>query len=66
MASQAARRLVSVTPLDGDRVEATFVLECGCEVTRELPADRVLDVDGGRLLVGKYPCPERHPVAARK
>ncbi len=38
-------------------------LACGCEVALEVPADRVLEIEGaGKILVGKYPCPNQHPV----
>lgn len=67
MASQGVRELLSVRELEGGRVEARFVLACGCELNRELPGDRVLEVAGGRrLLVGKYPCPAGHLVVAPK
>lgn len=67
MASHGVRALLSTRGIDDARVEVRFVLECGCELTREVPGDRVLEVTGGtRLLVGKYPCPAGHPVASPK
>lgn len=67
MASHAVRELLSTRALEAGRLEARFVLECGCELTRALPGDRVLEVTGGqRLLVGKYPCPAGHLVVAPK
>ena len=39
-------------------------LRCGCEVALMVPADRVVEsVDGKQILVGKYPCPNQHPVS---
>ena len=40
-------------------------LACGCDVRVTVPDDRVVvTVGGGRILVGKYPCPSEHPVKA--
>ena len=47
---------------DGDRWKVRARLACGCEVSLEVPEDRVLEVEGGKILVGKYPCPKQHPV----
>ncbi|HUH01137.1 MAG TPA: hypothetical protein VML75_04020 [Kofleriaceae bacterium] len=67
MASHGVRELVSVRDLEAGRFEVRFELECGCELTREVPGDRVLEVTGGgRLLVGKYPCPVGHLAAPKK
>ena len=54
--------LIEAKPLhEGWEVRAR--LRCGCEVTLEVPADRlVASVEGKRILVGKYPCPLKHPV----
>ena len=65
MASHAAVSLVSETPVPGTpvRVEAVLKLACGCTVTRVIAADRVAETTSGeRIPVGKYPCPEGHPV----
>ncbi len=63
MSSHSAKELISHRPVSEGRIEATFVLACGCRVTREMRADRVQEiVGGGELLVGKFPCPEGHPV----
>lgn len=64
MASQAVRRLLDATPTaDGTAVDATLELQCGCRVVRTLPEDRLVErPNGERFVVGKYPCPEGHPV----
>jgi hypothetical protein len=67
MASQAVRRLIDVTPAPGDPtvVVATLELQCGCQVVRTLPDDRIVERPGGeRFAVGKIPCPVDHPVRA--
>lgn len=67
MPSHSARDLIGYRMVGDNRIEATFVLECGCRLTREMPADRVQGVvGGGELLVGKFPCPEGHPVGSRQ
>ncbi|MEM9069291.1 MAG: hypothetical protein AAGE52_12330 [Myxococcota bacterium] len=61
--SHSAIKLVAHRGVGEGRVEATLVLACGCEVTRTMRADRIQEIEGGGLLVvGKYPCPKRHPV----
>jgi hypothetical protein len=67
MASQVAIRVVRMEKLTETRVRATLELACGCEVTREIAADRIVDdaADGVVRAVGKYPCPVDHPVAVR-
>ncbi len=67
MPSHAAIEVVAVaggaTP---GRVRATLVLACGCTVTQEIAADRILeDVGGGVMAVGKYVCPVGHAVTPR-
>lgn len=65
MVSQAAARLLDADPVPGepDLVEATIELRCGCRITERIAADRILErPDGERFAVGKYRCPERHPV----
>jgi len=67
MASHAVRRLIELRALADDptRLEATLELQCGCRVTRTIAEDRVVERPGGeRFVVGKIPCPERHPVRA--
>jgi hypothetical protein len=70
VASQAVHRLIDVSPLAGDptRVVATLELQCGCTITRTLPEDRIVErgPSGERFAVGKYPCPQGHPVRARQ
>jgi len=64
MVSQAADALLAAESISGqpDRVRATIRLRCGCEITRDIAADRILDrPDGTRFAVGKYPCPAGHP-----
>lgn len=63
MASQAAVAIRELRILEqADRVIATLELACGCVVTREIVRDRIVDdVDPPRA-VGKYPCPQGHPV----
>ena len=64
MASQRALRLIEKQPHDEGQVLATFELACGCVVTRAIAADRIQPTSAGEtLLVGKFPCPERHPLA---
>ncbi len=63
MASQAVAKLLHESPLEDGRLHVRFRLVCGCEVELDVAADRVLDTtDGLRLAVGKYPCPNGHPV----
>jgi hypothetical protein len=62
MPSHGSREVRSVAPIAGGRVRVRFVLDCGCELERELADDRLIETPDGLLLVGKYPCPERHPV----
>lgn len=63
MPSHGAREIVDVADLGGGRARVRFRLECGCERTDDVPDDRLIDTpDGGRVLVGKYPCPAGHPV----
>jgi hypothetical protein len=45
---------------------ATLELACGCVVTRTIAADRLLDLGGASRAVGKYSCPENHPVQRPK
>ena len=61
MPSHAAT-LIDAVP-SGEQWKIRARLACGCEVVLEVPGDRVLDATGGaRILVGKYPCPDQHPV----
>ncbi len=63
MASQSATALLGEEALEGGRLRIRVRLVCGCELSVEVAADRVLDtVDGLRLPVGKFPCPNGHPV----
>ncbi len=65
MPSHSVGRVVSLQPMSADptRVTATVVLQCGCQVTREIAADRVVPRPGGEpFVVGKVPCPQGHPV----
>lgn len=60
---QSAVAVLSVA--EGDSATTRLVtlrLACGCVVTRTIAADRLLELSGERRAVGKYPCPERHPV----
>ncbi len=62
MAAQAAVGILSLMAAGPGRVSARLRLACGCTVERELNEDRVLDrVDGGKFIVGKYPCPASPP-----
>jgi hypothetical protein len=63
MASQAVKQLLEESPHADGRLSVRLQLVCGCELTATVAADRVIDtVDGIRLAVGKYPCPNGHPV----
>lgn len=63
MASQAAVAIRELQPAESSgRVIATLELACGCVVTREIARDRILDDIEPPRAVGKYPCPEGHPV----
>ena len=63
MASQRAIAILARAPAGEGTTRVTLKLGCGCEVERRIASDRLLKVDGGWLAVGKYPCPEGHPVA---
>jgi hypothetical protein len=64
MASQGATALLRDHPRADGRREVRLRLSCGCEVDLVVTADRVqTSVDGERFAVGKYPCPQGHPVA---
>lgn len=59
MPSHPATLIEAARLADGWQVRAR--LRCGCEVALTVPADRLVEtVDGGRILVGKYPCPVDH------
>jgi len=63
MASQSVAQLLEESPLPDGRLHLRLRLACGCELERDVSADRVIDtVDGLRLAVGKYGCPVGHPV----
>ena len=63
MASQAAVKIFQELELSDGRTEVRFALTCGCEVTVALDEHRLITaVDGARLVIGKYPCPNGHPV----
>ncbi|MEM1414611.1 MAG: hypothetical protein AAGH15_06915 [Myxococcota bacterium] len=64
MASQRALEVLETRMAGPGRVHARLRLACGCEFEKEIAADRVQELEGGgRLAVGKYPCPNDHPVA---
>lgn len=63
MPSHAVRTLLSESPRPDGALELELELVCGCRVRVSASADRVVTtVDGARLAVGKYPCPNGHPV----
>ena len=63
MSSQAAITVHRWTSLGDGRIEATVTLACGCVVTRQMPADRGIETEDGAVrVVGKFPCPQGHPV----
>lgn len=64
MASHAVRRVLSLLPAAlPAQVDATLELQCGCQVSRTIAEDRVVQrPDGERFVVGKLPCPIGHPV----
>ena len=70
MPSQSAIAILDVRPHPSsvpgeERVQARLRLTCGCVVERTIAADRILTAsDGATIAVGKYPCPEDHPVQA--
>lgn len=67
VASQAVKHLIDLAPVEGDptRVVATLELLCGCTITRTIAEDRIVErASGERFAVGKYPCPQDHPVRA--
>ena len=65
MVSQAAVAIRALREAEqADRVIATLELACGCVVTREIGRDRILDDIDPPRAVGKYPCPQGHPVAS--
>ncbi len=43
-------------------VEVTLRLACGCVIERRIARDRLLELGGELRAVGKYPCPQDHPV----
>ncbi|MFN7132853.1 MAG: iron-containing alcohol dehydrogenase [Myxococcales bacterium] len=47
-------------PQDPSKVKAKLLLTCGCTVTHELSADRVIDAPSGPHVAGKYRCPLGH------
>lgn len=60
MASHSATLLDAVRA--GDEWKVRAKLRCGCEVVVVVPFDRIVEaVDGARILVGKYRCPQDHP-----
>jgi hypothetical protein len=43
--------------------DTVLELVCGCVITRVLDENRfIVTEDGTNLVVGKYPCPQSHPV----
>ena len=61
MPSHPATLIDAEQTADGWKARAR--LACGCEVTLNVPLDRIVEAVGGaKLLVGKYPCPNQHPV----
>ena len=63
MASQAARALLKVTFGPEGQVALELELVCGCRLEVMTAADRVVTtVNGLTLAVGKFPCPNGHPV----
>ncbi len=62
MASQAADEILGLEDVSDQRVRATLRLACGCVVTREIARDRIVDDIEPARAVGKYPCPQGHPV----
>ena len=66
MPSHAAKALLSERALPDGRLEVVLLLACGCSVRRTVEPDRIaVDTLGKRFAVGKYPCPQGHPVSAR-
>jgi len=63
VASQSAVKILEAHARADGTTDVRFVLACGCEVTRALDENRLITAeDGARLVIGKYPCPEGHPV----
>lgn len=63
MASQAATKILADAPADEGRRAVRLQLTCGCVYEGVIAEDRLLHtVDGQQIAVGKYPCPQRHPV----
>ncbi len=63
MSSHPALTLHRWEPCAPGAIDATVTLACGCVVSLRMPADRLLEVEGGEpRVVGKFPCPQRHPV----
>jgi hypothetical protein len=56
-------RVVAVKERGAGRVLVTGELACGCRIEVEVDDERLIDTGGEQpLLVGKYPCPQKHPV----
>lgn len=59
----SATRILESRPAESGRVRVKLELACGCTFEGEIAADRLLETEGGAVIpVGKYPCPQRHPV----
>ena len=63
MSSHAARHLLQSTLRSDGQFDTVLELVCGCVITRVLDENRfIVTEDGTNLVVGKYPCPQSHPV----
>jgi len=59
MPSHKVKHLLSSRAVSEDHLEVQFVLNCGCQVTRTVNADRVVELTpNNRVLVGRYTCPK--------
>lgn len=64
MSSHAVVRILELhAPDEAGSRRAVVDLACGCQIDQRVPEERIVKATDGRtLIVGKYPCPLRHPV----
>ncbi len=63
MASQRAVEVVAEEASDDPTCRNVRLrLACGCEIRRTLSSERFIASTDGEVIVGKYPCPNGHPL----
>ena len=64
MATQRALRVLESEPHGAAESRVTLELACGCRATLNIASDRIqTTLEGERIAVGKYSCPEGHETA---